>query len=544
VKKRDLEKQKKQIEELGGLSAFRSGDWLPKLVARSFRSYYENATPEYFQAKYPKLTREQILNKIRKAAMRQAALVGGGSGLLMSSNELLALFTGGEMLMGLAGNALVAGLTIGGDLVSVTLIQLRLVVSTARLYGIELDLDDPEDIWIVLGFALGGEVGHELSHLGAKIGGNLTKRAIKKHLSGEVLVAVKKIASKLGFKLLQRSVLALAIPGVSIAAGALLNRAFTSRIARIAQRHFEERSASLQAATSDFASSPEEGRKVTVFKSIGDPFVSIFPRSRHLWHLMRPHELDPKLATFLNGGLWLARLDKFNDPLEGTMPRRNLGLMQKLLGSKELAAQVEAEYEHSAQNAFASCWHMSDGDPSDYAWRIFGGDHTGIAIRTTPAALKSCLAGILETEGPGYISEIEYIDHQTDFLPEAQTLAAAFSVREGYRGENEARVLVTTFGQAAFDRLRLLENPWGTPLVEEVLGDKQRETRHGLRGSVPPTAGASHIQDGFALVPAIDPHLLIQEIVIGSAMDPDGVARLKQMLEQASFRDVLRRETT
>jgi ribosomal 50S subunit-associated protein YjgA (DUF615 family) len=77
-----LDKYRKQVEELGGIDAFRDGEWLPRLVAQSLRAYYENATSEFFRSKYPNANREQIFEKLRKTAVRQAGLVGAGSGPL------------------------------------------------------------------------------------------------------------------------------------------------------------------------------------------------------------------------------------------------------------------------------------------------------------------------------------------------------------------------------------------------------------------------------------------------------------------------------
>lgn len=123
-------------------------------------------------------------------------------------------------------------------------------------------------------------------------------------------------------------------------------------------------------------------------------------------HLMRSEDWEYKLKTFLGGGLWLARLDTFDDPLEGTLPDQNLGLKEKLLGSCDIAEKVKEEYRIAARNAYASCWHMSDGRPSDYAWEEFGDEHAGIALRTTRHKLRKQLGKLLRDDGPGYLSEV------------------------------------------------------------------------------------------------------------------------------------------
>ena len=237
--KRDLKALTKSVDEVGGVGALKTGEWFPALIGRTFRSYYENSTPEYFQKKYPNLGRDEILKKLRKASIRQAGIIGAATGAVMSGNEILALITGGELGVGLAGSILMGLLTIGGELVAVTTIQLRLVLQTARLYGLNLDLTDPEDVWTVFGFALGGEIGEELSRIGIGIGRRVTKDAIKRCVRGDVLEAAKRVATRIGFKLLQKRLISFFVPVVSIGIGAAMNRAFTAKIASIAKRHFE-----------------------------------------------------------------------------------------------------------------------------------------------------------------------------------------------------------------------------------------------------------------------------------------------------------------
>ena len=239
------------------MEAFRSGEWLPRLVAQTFRAYYANATTEFFRNKYPNHTDDQIFQKLRKSAIRQAGLVGAICGAAMSANELTALATGGELFVGLAGNLALAGLTIAADLVGVTVVQLRLVMQIAKLYGVEIDLEDPEDVWVILAFAVGGEVGQEVSQVGARVGGHLTKQAIKKHLSGEILATAKRYAAKIGIKLLQRTTIQLAVPGVSVLTAAYLNRRFTAKFADLAKEHFQEVAAERSAIQS--AESQKQG---------------------------------------------------------------------------------------------------------------------------------------------------------------------------------------------------------------------------------------------------------------------------------------------
>jgi hypothetical protein len=83
----------------------------------------------------------------------------------------------------------------------------------------------------------------------------------------------------------------------------------------------------------------------------------------NLWYLFSTSELF-KLKTFLSGGLWCSDIGSivgFGEDAEGAGP----------------------------QGLFVSCWHASEGDPTSRAWKIFGGDGDGFAIRTTVDELQS-----------------------------------------------------------------------------------------------------------------------------------------------------------
>ena len=91
--KRDLENAKSEVKDLGGLAAFKSGDWFINLVRKCFHNYYERATSDYFSSKYPGFSEDNLLSKITKIAARNAAIVGGMVGLAVSADEVSTFFT-------------------------------------------------------------------------------------------------------------------------------------------------------------------------------------------------------------------------------------------------------------------------------------------------------------------------------------------------------------------------------------------------------------------------------------------------------------------
>ena len=76
---------------------------------------------------------------------------------------------------------------------------------------------------------------------GMKVGGKLAGRTAKAVFKKETLAALKRIAAKVGVKILQRSIIKYTIPIASIGIGAGWNYASTRTVAKIAIKHFEQR---------------------------------------------------------------------------------------------------------------------------------------------------------------------------------------------------------------------------------------------------------------------------------------------------------------
>ena len=67
------------VKEIGW-PAFKNGAWLPILVRKSFKSYYDNANARYFLRKYPGQTKDAIVKKLTIVAAKNAAILGAITG--------------------------------------------------------------------------------------------------------------------------------------------------------------------------------------------------------------------------------------------------------------------------------------------------------------------------------------------------------------------------------------------------------------------------------------------------------------------------------
>jgi uncharacterized protein (DUF697 family) len=236
--KGQVEVAKNEYEELGGWTSFKSGDWLGTLIQRSFRNYWERANVEYFENKYGTKDKEKIAIKLIRVAARNASLLGGISGATISTDELVGVFTIGEGGVGLPANFAIAFTTIFTEAVVLIRLQLQLVANLGKLYGSPLDPDDPEDVLVILAFALGGGVADLAGKAGMRIGGKLAGSAVEAVFKKELSAVFKRISAKLGLKILQRTVMKYAVPVASVGIGLGWNYFATKTVGKLAIKHF------------------------------------------------------------------------------------------------------------------------------------------------------------------------------------------------------------------------------------------------------------------------------------------------------------------
>lgn len=248
-------------------------------------------------------------------------------------------------------------------------------------------------------------------------------------------------------------------------------------------------------------------------------------------------EQDRTQASHLPRGRPLvARLNTFKDLWERKLPERNLGLLNKLMRPDDAEAVIEGD-EKTAATGYASCWHLSDGDPDPAMWQKsnFGNNHNGVALRSSFGLLRTELGTLIADSGDGplHISEVRYIDHTQELVPEGQTLEVAFSVRDDYSYQKELRVFLTTTWASAAEVLPSKTNIWGGPLAPpELIRGKLPTAPAELNNCIPEA-----VQRGEAIVPAVNPKGLIDKVLVGYRMNPDDRDKLMVMLQKAGLDD-------
>ena len=209
--KREVARIREFVSTLS-MDDLKSGNWFVKLLAFSLSQYVTQVDAAYFKEKYPNLPPDAIVDARIKMAANYAAIEGA-----LSSSA----YTGAiAATIGSGGGASPLTLPAGGvsfviDLSYTSYLQLRMAHDISVLYGIPLDLNDPDDTWKLVRLAFGIKVGETARGAAMKGLPAFIRPAVKKIFSGSTLVAVKSLPV-VGKHLLQRNIIKFTIPGVTI----------------------------------------------------------------------------------------------------------------------------------------------------------------------------------------------------------------------------------------------------------------------------------------------------------------------------------------
>jgi len=171
-------------------------------------------------------------------------------------------------------------------------------------------------------------------------------------------------------------------------------------------------------------------------------------RSTRVWRYM---DL-PKLISILDKRqLFLSRLDKLNDPHEGSVPRmissedlklywkelwKELDLPQDFI--EDLAKTILEIRQCMPAATYVSCWHLSDNE-SEAMWRLYCGADQGVAIQTT----YEKLANSVIADPTIAIGLVKYIDYDKEWFPPDNLMYQCMHKRIAFAHEKEVRIIKT-----------------------------------------------------------------------------------------------------
>lgn len=212
----------------------KSGEWFIQLLRKVIQTYNHNARATYFQKKYPGLPPDDIANILTSVTVRYATIAGAIAGAAATANQIAALSSAGMTA------ALFLG-SIGAEMLYLAQLQMRLVLDLSVVFDLHLDAEDPEDVLLIFGYALGVTPAEMLGKGLQVAAGAAAKGAVKKYLNKGTLDALKAFGRRLGFKILQRTILKYAVPVASAAVGSSYNYVTTKSVGRIAAAHLKSR---------------------------------------------------------------------------------------------------------------------------------------------------------------------------------------------------------------------------------------------------------------------------------------------------------------
>lgn len=160
-----------------------------------------------------------------------------------------------------------------------------------------------------------------------------------------------------------------------------------------------------------------------------------------------------KLVSLIDSqSLYFTRLDKFDDPFEGSWPKINLlarkhsieDIFPKGKGKKKKATDMSATMTMVSQtwrrhNAI-NCWHMNEHE-SAAMWRLYLSSSEGIAVQSTYLKLRD---SFIEDECV-HLGVVKYIDYENEVFERFGDILLSPIVhkRKSFEHEREVRALVT-----------------------------------------------------------------------------------------------------
>jgi tellurite resistance protein len=231
----------KSIAAAFGVERIRDGSWFNEFIHAMLATYAQRIIAgggiEFFRAKYPGLTRDQIAEKLCDLATRYAALAGGASGATASAAFAATIGTAG----GAGVVAVPAGLlAIMAEMLYTTRLQVRLIYDLSTVYGYPIDVEDPEDLYKAFCMAYG--VAFASGNAGAAVKAatpEVARAQIRGLINGQTAaiqqVAIRVLGPRIGRQITQRAILRAAVPVVGVGISATWNYVATNAIATSAR---------------------------------------------------------------------------------------------------------------------------------------------------------------------------------------------------------------------------------------------------------------------------------------------------------------------
>ncbi|MCH7580958.1 MAG: hypothetical protein IIB22_11995 [Chloroflexi bacterium] len=188
------------------------------------------------------------------------------------------------------------------------------------------------------------------------------------------------------------------------------------------------------------------------------------------------------LAMLEHGALFFPRSHLLGDPFEGSYSRANEALRESMYKAvkpdsrRQMTQAISRTSEQLRNWTMISCWHMNPAE-SAAMWKLYAETERSLAIQST---YKRRLRDSLDDQV--YIGMVNYIDYETQWLPEGNVFYPFMHKRLSFEHEHELRAVIQdlSFGDT---RLDLAKPPDDPGIWKELSLQKLAETVYVSPGS-------------------------------------------------------------
>lgn len=162
-----------------------------------------------------------------------------------------------------------------------------------------------------------------------------------------------------------------------------------------------------------------------------------------IWRYM---EFAKYVSVLQHGALFFPRASRLPDPFEGSYPTATVSLRASELeasGVAEVARRAFLEdratfFQWIRHRVLINSWHMCDYE-SEAMWQLYAGDGDAVCIKSTVGRLHKCID---QTDIDVYIGVVDYIDYDSDSVPEHNFLYPFIHKRRAFEHERELRAVI------------------------------------------------------------------------------------------------------
>ena len=192
----------------------------------------------------------------------------------------------------------------------------------------------------------------------------------------------------------------------------------------------------------------DESKVENAFKSVD----SLRSKASGDWSPRQPSS-DSRVWRYLNftqlmsilerNSIWFSNISTFNDPYEGTIPRKNIENEIEQIASESDIDMETARMVHEMvisgnkynESGLVNCWNKSEYE-SAALWEQYIEATEGVAISTSVERLKRSLE---DTPMELTFGEVKYINYETERIPDG-ILPTFYHKRKSFQHENEYRI--------------------------------------------------------------------------------------------------------